>query len=133
MLGELGINDIPFLKGAPSLDCRKSQASEFLADTARNYPGEVTILATGSLSNLYGAYLHDNSFYKNLKQIVLMGGITQPLLINGKKLDELNFSCDPEASFSVLSSGTPVTVLTGQICLQGLFGQKLTICLYSVL
>lgn len=124
MLNDLNISNIPFYKGAPSINNRKSDASEFLAKIANRFKGEITLLATGSLTNLLGAYELDNNFFNNLKQIVLMGGITEPLIINGKILDELNFSCDPEATFKVLSSGCKTTVLTGHICLQAFFGKK---------
>ncbi len=123
MFDELNINNIPLFKGAPSPENRKSEASEYLAKITQEHPGEITLLATGSLTNLLGAYEVDNNFFDNLKAIVLMGGITEPLIINGKNLDELNFSCDPEASFKVLSSDTKVTVLTGHICLQAIFGE----------
>lgn len=124
MLTELNINNLPMLKGAPSGENRQSEASEYLASMAKKYPGEITLLATGSLTNLLGAYEIDNSFFFNLKEIVLMGGITEPLIINGKNLDELNFSCDPVACYKVLSSNTKVTVLTGHICLQALFREN---------
>jgi purine nucleosidase len=95
-----------------------------LAKTADKFKGEITLLATGSLTNLLGAYEFDNNFFGNLKQIVLMGGILRPLIINGKLLDELNFSCDPEATLKVLSSNCIVTVINGHICLQAFFGKK---------
>jgi purine nucleosidase len=123
MFNDLDIKEIPLFKGAASNNNRQSEASRFLADTADRYKGEITLLATGSLTNLLGAYELDNSFFSNLKQIVLMGGIQKPLVINGKLLDELNFSCDPEASLKVLSLACSVTVMTGHICLQAFFGK----------
>lgn len=124
MFDELKINNLPLYKGAPSSANRQSEASQYLARMAKEYPGEITLLATGSLTNLLGAYELDSDFFSNLKEIVLMGGITKPLIINGKNLDELNFSCDSKASYEVLSSGAMVTVLTGHICLQALFGDN---------
>lgn len=118
MFNELNINHIPVYKGSGSKSLRKSPAANFLVDMVNKYPEKITLLATGSLTNLYGAYQLDKNFFKKLKAIVLMGGITEPLIINGKKLDELNFSCDSEATYTVLSSNTKVTVLTGHICLQ---------------
>jgi inosine-uridine nucleoside N-ribohydrolase len=53
-----------------------------------------------------------------------MGGLTKPLMINGKNLDELNFSADHEASYNVLHSGTKITTMTGHICLQAEFRKK---------
>ncbi|MCG8541966.1 MAG: nucleoside hydrolase [Clostridia bacterium] len=124
MFDELKINNLPLYKGAPSSVNRQSEASQYLARMAKEYPGEITLLATGSLTNLLGAYELDSDFFSNLKEIVLMGGITKPLIINGKNLDELNFSCDSKASYEVLSSDAMVTVLTGHICLQALFGDN---------
>ncbi|SKC90856.1 nucleoside hydrolase [Maledivibacter halophilus] len=124
IFNDLNINNIPLYKGAGTQKNRQSEASKFLAKAANAHPGKVTILATGSLTNLLGAYEIDSYFFENVKEIVLMGGITKPLIINNKNLDELNFSCDPEASYEVLSSKAKVTVLTGHICLQALFGEE---------
>jgi purine nucleosidase len=124
MLKDLSINSFSIYKGAASTVNRRSEAAEFLASTASKFKGEITLLATGSLTNLLGAYEMDNNFFSNLKHIVLMGGITEPLVINEKILDELNFSCDPEATLKVLSSGAIITVLTGHICLQAFFGKQ---------
>lgn len=124
MFKDLNISNIPLFKGAASSDNRQSEASEFLAFMANEFKGQITLLATGSLTNLLGAYELDSNFFNNLKQIVLMGGIREPLVINGTLLDELNFFCDPEATLSVLSSGCKITVMTGHICLQAFFGKN---------
>lgn len=124
MLNFLDIKNIPLIKGAGSSQYRISDAAKFLAKEASKNPGEITLLATGSLTNLYGAHELDNNFFSNLKEIVLMGGITKPLIINGVNLDELNFSCDPTAVYEVLSSNSNITILTGNTCLQAFFGEK---------
>ena len=124
MADELGMTSIPILKGGASPQERQSDAARFLAEQTARCPREVTILATGSLTNLLGAYEIDNNFFTNIKEIILMGGITEPLIINGKLLEELNFSCDAEATYKVLSSGVKTTVITGHICLQALFGER---------
>lgn len=121
MFNELKLSHIPLYKGCPSKVNRESEACEFLVQMVNKYPNEITILATGSLTNLYGAYNLDNSFFTKVKDIVLMGGITEPLIINGYNLNELNFACDEEATHKVLSSGAKVHILTGHICLQALF------------
>lgn len=121
---DLTISSIPLLKGAGDRTNRDSEAAKFLVDTVNKHPNEIVLLATGSLTNLYGAYNIDKGFFRKVKEIVLMGGITEPLIINGKNLDELNFSCDPEATYTVLSSEAKVTVLTGHICLQAFFGER---------
>ena len=124
MFDELNINHIPLHKGAASTNNRQSDAARFLVEMVNNFPSEITILATGSLTNLYGAYLLDNSFFTKVKEIVLMGGVTEPLIIKEKIMNELNFASDAAAAYVVLSSECKVTVLTGHICLQAFFGEK---------
>jgi purine nucleosidase len=124
LFNDLNITDIPLKKGARKDSDRKSEAAAFLVHMVNQYPNKITILATGSLTNLYGAYCLDRHFYDKVKEIVLMGGLTEPLMINGKKLDELNFSVDSEASYNVLHSGAKITTMTGHICLQAEFRKK---------
>jgi inosine-uridine nucleoside N-ribohydrolase len=117
MLLDLGRSGIPVLKGGASKNSRKSEAAEFLAEQANQNPGTLRILATGALTNICAAYELDHEFFGKVKELVLMGGITAPLLLNGIKLDELNFSCDPEASYCVLTNGGHITAATGNNCL----------------
>ncbi|MBB6445606.1 nucleoside hydrolase [Bacillus benzoevorans] len=124
LVNDLSIGDIPLKKGAGKGSDRKSEAAAFLVQMVNQYPNEITILATGSLTNLYGAYELDPEFYQKIKEIVLMGGLTKPLIINGRNLDELNFSVDSEASCNVLHSGAKITTMTGHICLQAEFRRK---------
>ena len=124
LFNDLNLTDIPLKKGAGKGSDRKSEAASFLVDTVNQYPNQITILATGSLTNLYGAYCLDPHFYEKVKEIVLMGGLTKPLIINGKNLDELNFSVDSEACYNVLHSGAKITTMTGHICLQAEFRKK---------
>ena len=120
MLQELGRTDIPLLKGCDKnvLDC---EAAEFLVETVKADPGRISILATGSLTNLYAAFHMDQDFFDNVGEIVLMGGITEELNINGRILNELNFSCDPAAAECVLRSRQNVSVITGNNCLTAFF------------
>lgn len=72
MFHELNINYIPLKKGAASTDNRQSEAAEFLVEMVNSMSKEITILATGSLTNLYGAYEIDKSFFKKVKEIILI-------------------------------------------------------------
>ena len=47
-----------------------------------------------------------------------MGGITEPLIFAKRQMDELNFSCDPVATYTVLTKGKNVSVITGNNCLK---------------
>jgi len=124
MFTNLGIEKIPLMRGAESTKNRRSEAAEYLVKTLKECTVPVTVLATGACTNLYGAYLIDNDFFLSAEEIVLMGGMTQQLYINKKKLDELNFSTDPEASYRVLSSGGQVNVITANICTQAMLEES---------
>lgn len=118
MINELKVEQLPVLKGGTSPNDLDNEASDYLVEMANKYEGDLSILATGSLTNLYGAYLKDNNFFKKVKEIVLMGGITEDLIFAKRKMDELNFSCDPMATFTVLTKGKNVSVITGNNCLK---------------
>lgn len=119
----IGYENIPVLKG--SIDnYQENEAARFLVDMADKYEGNLSILALGSLTNIYHAWQLDNKFYEKIKDISLMGGITEPLIINNKVLNELNFSCNWEASLNVLEYGKSIIVGTGNTCLDGFFTRE---------
>ena len=90
---------------------------EQAAEACAAAPGEISVLATGSTTNLAAAAARDEAFFRNAADFTLMGGITESLVINGRIMDELNFSCDADATFALLASGAPVTIATAQNCL----------------
>jgi len=85
---EIRRTDIPLLPGADRGEDPVSDAARFIADTVNSRPGEISLVAIGSLTNLYGAYLLDNTLFSKVREIVLMGGYTEPVLYHGKHLDE---------------------------------------------
>lgn len=117
---DIGREEIPVLKGAVK-SCVENEAAKFMVDTANKYESEISIIATGSLTNLHHAWQIDNDFYKKIDKLYLMGGITEPLIINGKRLNELNFSCNCEASLNVFKHARNITVATGNACLPAFF------------
>jgi inosine-uridine nucleoside N-ribohydrolase len=128
MLRELGQDNIPVLRGegqrrstVPS-DTPETEAVRFLVEAAAAQPGEITLLATGPLGNLYAASELDPMFFSNLKQIACMGGCLHTLRIGWRNLGELNFSADPEAAHAVLSqTDCPLVLMNAHTCLQATF------------
>lgn len=117
---DIGHSHIPVFKGSEN-NHEDNKAAHFLVEMADRYNGQVSVLATGSLTNLYHAWKLDNEFYDKVKDISLMGGITEPLIINNKILKELNFSCNWQAALNVLQHGNSITIATGNTCLDGFF------------
>jgi inosine-uridine nucleoside N-ribohydrolase len=81
----------------------KGEAIEFLRQTIRKYPGEVTLLAIGPLTNIALLFSIDEEIPKLLKQLVIMGGVfTDNSGING--FLEWNIMLDPHAASIVYNS-----------------------------
>lgn len=113
LLKEIGRTDIPLRKGANTGEDPRSEAAQFLVETIHAHPGQLTLVAIGSLTNLYGAWLLDNFIFEQVKEIVLMGGYTAPVFYHTRHLEELNFSVNPKAAACVLNQGKHISILTG--------------------
>lgn len=122
---------LPVYLGAKNGQNRRSDASRFLAEEVAKYPQEITIIATGALTNLLGAVEYYPDFFQKVKRIILMGGILAPLVVNGHGVKELNFSCDPEATAAVLLSAAPLVIMTGHLTAQAYFPRPLIESLVS--
>ena len=118
LLEEIGRSHIPLLPGADREEDPRSDAARFILDTVNARPGEITLVAIGSLTNLYGAYLLDNTVFDKVKEIVLMGGYTAPVFYHTRHLEELNFSVNPAAAACVLNHGRNISILTGNNTLE---------------
>ena len=118
LLEEISRTDIPLLPGADREEDPRSDAARFIADTVNAHPGEVTLVAIGSLTNLYGAWLLDNTVFDKVKEIVIMGGYTAPVFYHTRHLEELNFSVNPKAAACVLNHGRNISILTGNNTLE---------------
>lgn len=121
MLEKAGRTDIPLFKGEQTPDDGITDAAKFLAETVAKYPGEITIIAAGPVGNLEAAAQVDPDFYKNVKQITVMGGYTEDLSLGNRDVPELNLSADYKATQAMIQSGARVTIMTGQACLDAPF------------
>ncbi|CAG2168584.1 unnamed protein product [Oppiella nova] len=74
-----------------------------LVRLSREYANQITIVTLGPLSNIGTAYLLDNNFYNNLKQIVFMGGCVD-YVGNIGPVQEFNIQRDAEACSIMLSN-----------------------------
>ena len=100
----------PLVEGVPTTKPAAEPAAAFLARKAREFPGEVSVLAMGPLTNLALALRLDDAFAANVKEIVVMGGSFSPQPANHAfALEylytprlEFNFRWDPEAASMVL-------------------------------
>ncbi|XP_042510621.1 uridine nucleosidase 1-like [Macadamia integrifolia] len=88
----------------------EKSACEFLVDKVSEYPGEVSILALGPLTNLALAIKRDSSFASKVKRLVVLGGA---FFASGNvnPAAEANIYGDPEAADIVFTSGANIVVV----------------------
>lgn len=115
---------IDHYKGASGAEDYNTEAAEYLAKKAAENKDEITLIAIGPLTNLYAAWKIDPDFFMNLKEIIVMGGITQELQFDEEKIAEQNFSSAPEAALRVLTAEVPVALMSANLCLAARFGEQ---------
>lgn len=87
-------------------------AVSFLLEQAGKYPGEVTLLAIGPLTNVGAAIDKDPAAFRRLKRVVIMGGsIHRGYGEKAAPEPEYNIARDPAAAQKLFRSGVPVFVL----------------------
>ncbi len=94
---------------APSLEPASVSAAEMMVDTINKYPGEVTLVAVGPLTNLAIALELDPKIAQKVKEVVVMGGAFHR---NGNVSEhaEANIWNDPHAAQQVFTAVWPLVV-----------------------
>ena len=106
--GDEGFGDIPAEPPARSADPRS--AAEFLIETCKADPGEVTICAVGPLTNLALALRKDPQLTDYVSEIVVMGGSVRQTG-NVSPYAEANIWNDPHAAAEVFAADWPVRMV----------------------
>ncbi len=84
-------------------------AAEFIRQTVRKFPGEITLITIGPLTNIAAALNSDSELAGMIRGLVMMGGS-----LSGGNITpaaEFNVYVDPEAARIVFQSGIPVTMV----------------------
>ncbi|MHA7987600.1 nucleoside hydrolase [Rathayibacter sp. CAU 1779] len=71
-------------------------------------PGEITLVPIGPLTNVAAALSLDHRVARDVKEIVIMGGIFLGQTKQGRMPGEFNIWSDPEAAEAVLNSGASI-------------------------
>jgi inosine-uridine nucleoside N-ribohydrolase len=104
----------------PRREVSSLPAAEFIADSLRRYPGQVTLVAVGRLTNLALALEMAPDIAGKAKQVVLMGGA---LGIDGHTGNvtphaEANIWGDPHAAAAVFAASWPVVMIGLDVTMQ---------------
>ncbi|XP_075445181.1 nucleoside hydrolase-like isoform X2 [Ascaphus truei] len=97
-----GLGDVPDLD-APGVECiQKEHAVDAMRRLACQYPSQISLVATGPLTNLAMAVRMDPTFPEKLRCLYIMGGNMESRG-NTTACGEFNFLADPEAAYIVLN------------------------------
>ncbi|MFK8043560.1 nucleoside hydrolase [Congregibacter sp.] len=109
--GKNGLGDIEF--STPLQDAELQSAAEAIVELAEAYPGEITVVAVGRMSNVAKALDLCPRLPELLKEVVIMGGVFMRRGHQGNvsPVAEANMAGDPTAADQVLGSGLEVTVV----------------------
>lgn len=113
--GSHGMGDAKFEKTAQRPE--EQHAVDFIIETVKANPGEISLLAIAPLTNIAMALKKDPSIAKDIKHIYVMGG-TNNSLGNITPAAEYNFYVDPEAARIVMHSGAQITMIGWDMCTQ---------------
>ncbi|EED32305.1 inosine-uridine preferring nucleoside hydrolase [gamma proteobacterium NOR5-3] len=109
--GKNGLGDISFSE--PVQGAELQSAPEAIVELAEAYPGEITVVAVGRLSNLSKALDLCPRLPELIKEVVVMGGVFMRRGHQGNvsPVAEANMAGDPAAADRVFNSGLDVTVV----------------------
>ena len=105
--GENGLGGAIFPE--PKMKPVPTPAAELICQIVRKYPGEVTLIPVGPLTNIATALTSDPELAGMVKGIVMMGGS-----LSGGNITpaaEFNVYVDPEAARIVFQSGIPIVMV----------------------
>lgn len=108
--GQDGLGDIglPLHGRTPA----NGHAVDVIREIINCYPGEVTLVTLGPLTNIALALLLDPSLAQKVKECVVMGGTNAMGVGNVTPLSEYNIWVDPEAAQIVFNSHMPITMVS---------------------
>ncbi|MDF2184619.1 nucleoside hydrolase [Grimontia hollisae] len=109
--GENGFGDVVI--DAPTITTDPRPAYQYIIDTVKASPGDITVVAVGPLTNLALALEHAPEITGLVKEVVIMGGAfgTHEHTGNVTPYAEANIHDDPHAADIVLTAHWPVTVI----------------------
>ncbi|HEX3739036.1 MAG TPA: nucleoside hydrolase [Terriglobales bacterium] len=94
---------------APTTKPVAERAPELIRRLVRKYPGEISLITIGPLTNIAVALSSDEELAGMVRRVVMMGGS-----LSGGNITpaaEFNIYVDPEAARIVFQSGIPVTMV----------------------
>lgn len=105
----------------PSKELDSRPASQLILDLVNENKGEVTLVGIGPTTNLADALIKDSELPNKVKKLILMGGMVDPPIVDGKLIPrgfEYNFCNDSSSIEKIIKAGFNLTLVPGDLTFQ---------------
>jgi purine nucleosidase len=114
----VGVLDPADLSPTPDVTATADDAAHFIIEKARAYPGELSLVAVGSLTNLGRALQIQPRLADWIRDVTIMGGVLDTQRFTWPPMFEVNLNCDPLASQLVFAANWPITLVPMEVTTQ---------------
>ena len=108
--GADGLGNLPSRLPASDTPADPRSAAQFIVDSARAAPGQITLVPVGPLTNIAAALALEPELPQLVKSVVLMGGAAR-VSGNVSPVAEANIWNDPHAADAVFTAGFDLTMV----------------------
>ena len=108
--GADGLGNLSTRVAATGAKADTRSAAQFIVDTARAQPGQITLVPVGPLTNIAAALALEPKLPQLIKSVVLMGGAVR-VGGNVSPVAEANIWNDPHAADAVFTAGFDLTLV----------------------
>lgn len=105
----------------PSQELDSRPAYKLIIDLVNKNLGAITLVGIGTTTNIAKAIEEDPELPKKVQSLVLMGGMIEPPLVDGKTIPrgfEYNFCNDSASIEKIIKAGFNLTILPGDLTFQ---------------
>lgn len=106
----------------PTLEPEKISADDAIIEIVKKYPGEVTIITTGTVTNVAAAVIKAPEIVDLVKEVIIMGGVIVPIKdekgVMRSPVEEYNLNNDTYAAQVVWDSGLNITLVPIDVTLR---------------
>lgn len=106
----------------PTLEPDGYNADDVIIEAVTKYPHEVTIITTGTVTNVAAALIKEPRVAELAKELIIMGGVIVPIVdekgIARSPIEEYNLNNDTFATQVVWNSGIPITLVPIDVTLK---------------
>lgn len=106
----------------PTLEADPISAVDKIIEEVMKKPGEVTLVTTGTVTNVAAAIMKEPKVAENAKELIIMGGVVVPIVdekgISRSPIEEYNLNNDTIATDIVWKSGINITLVPIDVTLK---------------